>query len=131
MAHPPTISPRSTPRWQAQKAEVIAQANAQKAVLAKEVKSLRAELDRVGDSKLAGGAPMIPLSEGEQALADALKKRREFEGPCPVFRWLFALRKGERSVPRCPGGVDVSFAFTLFFAKYRSPHAGTQGAQAT
>ena len=72
-----------------------------------EVKSLRAELDRVGDSKLAGGAPMIPLSEGEQALADALKKRREFEGPCPVFRWLFALRKGERSVPRCPGGVDV------------------------
>jgi len=66
-------------RLEAQKAEVIAQANAQKAVLAKEVKSLRAELDRVKPGNLAGGAPSIPLSEGETALADALKKRREFE----------------------------------------------------
>jgi hypothetical protein len=64
---------------------VIAQANAQKAVLAKEVKSLRAELDRVGGKPAdAGGAPMIPLTEGEQALADALKKRREFEGKIRV-----------------------------------------------
>lgn len=108
---------------------MIAQANAQKAVLAKEVKSLRAELDRVGDSRPAGGAPMIPLSEGEQALADALKKRREFEGSCLLFRLLFASRKGKRSVPRCLGGRVRLVSQEI--ARQRSPHAGMQGAQAT
>ena len=58
-------------KLQAQKAEVIAQANASKAMLAKEVKSLRAELDRVGGSegRYAGADPVpdtTALTDGEQ-----------------------------------------------------------------
>ena len=59
---------------QTQKAEVIAQANASKAMLAKEVKSLRAELERVGGSegRYAGADPVpdtTALTDGEQVCA--------------------------------------------------------------
>ena len=63
---------------EAQKAEIIAQANAQKAVLAKEVKNLRTELERSA-GVVAPVTTQAELSNGEQALADALKRRREFE----------------------------------------------------
>jgi hypothetical protein len=55
-----------------QKASIIAQANAQKALLAKEVKALRAELEGRG-----GGAGNTAMSPEEVALA--LERRREFE----------------------------------------------------
>jgi hypothetical protein len=47
---------------EAQKAEVVAQANAQKALLAKEVKHLRSELD---SSKSRGAAPLNTMAVSE------------------------------------------------------------------
>jgi hypothetical protein len=47
---------------EAQKAEVIAQANAQKALLAKEVKHLRSELD---SASTRGAAPAKPVAANE------------------------------------------------------------------
>ncbi|EKX40037.1 hypothetical protein GUITHDRAFT_113773 [Guillardia theta CCMP2712] len=63
-------------RLEAQKAEVIAQANAQKAVLAKEVKSLRAELERLGPNRNgAMSGDNVPTED----LVDSLQRRKEFE----------------------------------------------------
>jgi hypothetical protein len=64
-------------RLEAQKAEIISQATAQKALLAREVKSLRGELEQAGLS--GGGALPAGTSKQTQEIADALQRRREFE----------------------------------------------------
>jgi len=81
-------------RLEAQRNEVIAQANGQKAALAKEVMSLRSQLERVDQERATLGAP--PVMEQQQVppghttslpgipggvrdVSEALQRRREFE----------------------------------------------------
>jgi hypothetical protein len=73
---------QETLNLESQKQAIIAQANAQKALLAKEIKSLRTEVEKVG-----GGAPPSNMSQpGSQVntvqakeVAALMERRREFE----------------------------------------------------
>mmetsp|Transcript_22859 Transcript_22859/g.54649 ORF Transcript_22859/g.54649 Transcript_22859/m.54649 type:complete len:302 (-) Transcript_22859:73-978(-) len=76
-------------RLEAQKAEIVSQATAQKALLAREVKALRSELERSG---LSGAGALPGASQQTQEVANALQRRREFEEN--FTRTLRDLRKG-------------------------------------
>jgi len=64
---------------EAQKAEVIAQTNAQKALLAKEVKHLRSEIDVTRARAQAAEPPAIDSGDQGKEIVAALNRRREFE----------------------------------------------------
>lgn len=66
-------------RLEAQKAEVVAQTNAQKALLAKEVKHLRSEIDLTKARADAAQPAQINTGDQNKEIIEALQRRKEFE----------------------------------------------------